>query len=51
MKYLRIMALVERFKCWLIEYVPLLMRQQKWFTSDRGLNRGDIITLECSVSQ
>ena len=30
-------------KCWLIEYVPLLMHQQKWLKSDRGLNISDII--------
>ena len=31
------------FSCYLIEYVPLLMHQQKWFKSDRGLNIGDTI--------
>ena len=32
------------FKCWLTEYVPKLMQQQKWFESSvRELNVGDII--------
>ena len=32
------------FKCWLVEYVPTLMQQQKWFvSSERKLVEGDII--------
>ena len=31
------------FKCWLTEYVPQLMKQQKWFKSDRELQKGDIV--------
>ncbi len=32
------------FKCWLTEYVPKLMQQQKWFkTSERELVVGDIV--------
>ena len=32
------------FKCWLTEYVPKLMQQQKWFqTSERELAVGDIV--------
>ena len=43
------------FKCWVIEYVPQLMKQQKWFKTDLELNVGHIIIfkeaekeLECS---
>ena len=31
------------FKCWLTEYVPNLMKQQKWFKGDRELTVGDIV--------
>ena len=32
------------FKCWLIEYIPTLMKQQKWFEqSERALQEGDIV--------
>ena len=31
------------FKCWLTEYVPNLMKQQKWFKGDRELAVGDIV--------
>ena len=32
------------FKCWLIEYVPTLMKQQKWFEgTERALQEGDIV--------
>ena len=31
------------FKCWLTEYVPTLMTQQKWFDNDRELEVGDIV--------
>ena len=31
------------FKCWLIEIVPKLMQQQKWFKGDRILKIGDIV--------
>ena len=39
------------FKCWLTEYVPLLMRQQKWFKSDRILVVGDIIMFKKSEKE
>ena len=32
------------FKCWLVKYVPTLMKQQKWFEqSERALKEGDIV--------
>ena len=31
------------FKCWLTEYVPHLMKQQKWFENDRELAIGDVV--------
>ena len=32
------------FKCWLIEYVPTLTKQQKWFEgTERALQEGDIV--------
>ena len=31
------------FKCWLISYVPTLMRQPKWFITDRDTQVGDVV--------
>ena len=32
-----------RFKCWLTEYFPELMKQRKWFKGDRELTVGDVV--------
>ena len=34
------------FKCWLMEYVPTLMTQQKWFKTDPKLSVGDIVLMK-----
>ena len=31
------------FECWLISYVPTLIKQPKWFNSDRDIKLGDVI--------
>ena len=31
------------FECWLVSYVPKLMRQPKWFDSSRDIKKGDIV--------
>ena len=31
------------FKEWLVSYVPSLVRQPKWFVSDRGIRVGDVV--------
>ena len=31
------------FKCWLVSYVPTLMFQPKWYTSDRDTKIGDVV--------
>ena len=32
------------FECWLKGYVPLLMKKSKWFSSDRKLMVGDVVS-------
>ena len=39
------------FKEWLISYVPLLVRQPKWFTSDRNVTVGDIVIFKKSEKE
>ena len=31
------------FECWLVSYVPKLMKQPKWFDSSRDIKIGDIV--------
>ena len=31
------------FECWLISYVPTLIKRPKWFNSDRDIKLGDVI--------
>ena len=31
------------FECWLVTYMPKLMRQPKWFDSSRDIKIGDIV--------
>ena len=31
------------FECWLVSYVPKLMRQPKWFDSSRDIKIGDVV--------
>ena len=40
------------FKCWLTEYVPKLMQQQKWFkNSERELVEGDIVLFKAKEKE
>ena len=31
------------FECWLVSYVPTLVKQAKWFNSYRDIKLGDVI--------
>ena len=38
------------FECWLVSYVPKLMKQPKWFHSSRDIKIGDIVLFNTSMA-